>query len=108
MKYKKGFFNHMHYNTFMYISISLTILLIFFNIVDIFDNSKLDIKNSKLTGNAIEDLSSENEDKIENNLEEEIYTEKSYLIYYILFGFLLFCIIVLSFIFLMPRFKDMT
>ena len=115
MKNKRSFFGYNHYNTFMYISISLTILLIFFNLVNILEDSELKIQNSKFTGNVIDDENLAKENNLqgkneigESNVEKEIYTEKSYLIYYLIFGFLVLCIFILSFIFLMPRFKDLT
>lgn len=108
MKNKRSFFGCNNYNTFMYISISLVILLIFFNLVNILDNSKLEIQNSKFTGSVVNEQNEENNETEENNLKGKIYTEKSYLIYYLLSGFLVLCIFILSLIFLIPRFKDLT
>jgi len=97
-----------HYNSFMFISILVVLMLIFFNLSNIVEEGiseqNINAKN-KLTGLAIDDEEQEEEEEEE---QEELYTEKSYLIYYILLGFLGFCIFILSSIFFLPRLKEFT
>ena len=100
-------FDNEHYNTFMFVSILIILMLIFFNLSNILEQgiSKQDIKiENKLTGFAVED----DEDKENDEDKEELYTEKSYLMYYMLLGFLGFCIFILSLIFFLPKLKDIT
>jgi len=138
----------------MYISISVAILLIFFNAVTIIETSANQIVENGgkfgkgiiglvveeieedlnkpsggkfggyLTGLVIqeedEDKSNENlldlefegdldeEEVVEDNLQGEIYTENSYLVYYMLLGFLAFCVLALSAVFFLPRLKEYT
>ncbi len=99
-----------HYNSFMFISILVVLMLIFFNLSNIVEEGiseqNINAKN-KLTGLAIDDEEQEEEEEEEEE-QEELYTEKAYLIYYILLGFLGFCIFILSSIFFLPRLKEFT
>ncbi len=94
-----------HYNSFMFISILVVLMLIFFNLSNIVEEGiseqNINAKN-KLTGLAIDDEEQEEQEQ------EELYTEKSYLVYYMLLGFLGFCIFILSSIFFLPRLKEFT
>ena len=101
---KLKIFDNEYYNTFMFVSMLIIIMLIFFNLSNILEQgiSKQDMKiENKLTGFAVDD---EN-DKEDNG---EVYTEKSYLMYYMLLGFLGLCIFILSLIFFLPKLKDIT
>ena len=106
---KLKIFGNEYYNTFMFVSILIILMLIFFNLSNILEQgiSKQDIKiENKLTGFAVDD---ENDNGDENDNEnEELYTEKSYLMYYMLLGFLGLCIFILSLIFFLPKLKDIT
>ena len=97
-------FDNEYYNTFMFVSILIILMLIFFNLSNILEQgiSKQDMKiENKLTGFIVDEVEIEDEEK-------ELYTEKSYLMYYMLLGFLGFCIFILSLIFFLPKLKDIT
>lgn len=103
-----------YYNTFMYISISLTIFLIFLSIYHLIDKNKLSIQENnnlkKITGYIVKGNFSENKDKLKNqtDLKGEIYLENSYFIYYSILIFLVFCLFILTIIFLFPKIKNLT
>ena len=107
-------FDNEHYNTFMFVSILIILMLIFFNLSNILEQgiSKQDMKiENKLTGFAVDEGEIEDEKKEDGEIEDEkkeLYTEKSYLMYYMLLGFLGLCIFILSLIFFLPKLKDIT
>ena len=107
------FFNK-YYNTFMYIAISLTIFLIFLSMYHLIDKNKSFIQENnklkKITGYIVEENFSEDKDKLKNqtNLKDEIYSEKSYFIYYSILIFLILCLFILTIIFLFPKIKNLT
>ncbi len=109
---KKSFFNYKYYNTFMYIAISLTILLIFFSMLNLIDKNKFTIKENskikKITGYSVEEDLEKKELENKNELKGEVYTEKSYLIYYLLLLFLGLCSFILTIIFFLPRIKELS
>ena len=109
---KLKIFDNEYYNTFMFVSMLIIIMLIFFNLSNILEQgiSKQDMKiENKLTGFAVDDENDEDDEDDENDEnDKEIYTEKSYLMYYMLLGFLGFCIFILSLIFFLPKLKDIT
>jgi hypothetical protein len=106
---KLKIFDSEYYNAFMFISILVVLMLIFFNLSNIVEEGiseqNINAKN-KLTGLAIDD--EEPTEEPTEELTEELYTEKSYLIYYMLLGFLGFCIFILSLVFFLPRLKEFT
>lgn len=80
---------------------------------------KKEIRRSRfLTGLAVvedeEDSESEfvvdldEEEPVEINVDGELYTEGSYMIYFMLLGFLGFCIFILSAVFFLPKLKSYT
>ena len=106
---KLKIFDNEYYNTFMFVSMLIIIMLIFFNLSNILEQgiSKQDIKiENKLTGFIVDEVEIEDEE-IEDG-KKELYTEKSYLYYYMLLGFLALCIFILSLIFFLPKLKDIT
>ena len=121
---KLKIFDNEYYNTFMFVSMLIIIMLIFFNLSNILEQgiSKQGMKiENKLTGFAVDDENDENdvddeddeddEDDVDDEDDEdkkELYTEKSYLMYYMLLGFLGLCIFILSLIFFLPKLKDIT
>ena len=112
---KLKIFDNEYYNTFMFVSMLIIIMLIFFNLSNILEQgiSKQDMKiENKLTGFAVDDENDkedkEDEDDEDDENDKELYTEKSYLMYYMLLGFLGLCIFILSLIFFLPKLKDIT
>ena len=115
---KLKIFDNEYYNTFMFVSMLIIIMLIFFNLSNILEQgiSKQDMKiENKLTGFAVDDENDEDDvddvddENDENDVDDkELYTEKSYLMYYMLLGFLGLCIFILSLIFFLPKLKDIT
>ncbi len=121
---KLKIFDNEYYNTFMFVSMLIIIMLIFFNLSNILEQgiSKQDMKiENKLTGFAVDEGEIEDEKKEDGEIEDEkkedgeiedekkeLYTEKSYLMYYMLLGFLGLCIFILSLIFFLPKLKDIT
>jgi len=64
-------------------------------------------KRRYVTGYAV----SEDEEEIEEEIAQdtgELYTENSYLIYYMLIGFVGFCIFLISVVFFLPKLKEYT
>lgn len=81
--------------------------LILLNVITIIDNESINKSNFKktFTGYAIEETNNENEPE---NKKGEIYTESSYLFYYLILVVLIICIFILFLIFLVPRLKQLT
>ena len=88
---------------FMFVAISIALLLILFSFVSLFnDKDKSQIKG--FTGFAI---SEDNETLIiKQPQSEELYSEKVYFMYYILVIILGICIFLLSFRFFLPWIKE--
>ena len=105
-------FLNKYYNTFIYIAISLTIFLIFLSMFNIIDKSKLftqeNNKIKKITGYIVDDNLSQEQLINQTSLEGEVYTENSYLVYYLLLGFLGLCVFILTIIFFLPKIKDLS
>ena len=97
----------------MYLSITIITLLILFNLVNIFENNKQLIqKNNEkriITGLLIAE---QNEQQIINQTDQyeqqELYTEKSYFIYYLLITIICGFIFILSLKFILPKIKRYT
>lgn len=102
-------FENKNYTVFMYISISMILLLIFFNVVDIAEKGDFEEISLIIFASPPLDLEDSIDSiQIELDSQEELYSEKSYLIYYSILGFLGVCIFLLSFRYLLPYFKKYT
>ena len=110
------------YTAFMFIAISLVTLLILFNFVNIFEENTLEeniieekkMKN-RLTGFVIYDESNESldledkqntESRNSREQQEELYSEKSYFIYYMILIILGVGIFSLAFRYFLPFIKE--
>lgn len=102
---------HKYYPTLMYLFITITLILILFNFIDIIDkaknNSEIVGKNYSITGFAISD---ENLNNITNatQSEERLYSEKTYALFYLIIIVLLLIISFIALILIMPRIKYLT
>ena len=98
-------FDNKIFTPFMYISISLISLLILFSFVNLVEDKEFDITNLVRFAPPIE-YSEEITDSV--GLQEELYSEKSYFIYYSILFVLSFCIVLLALRYIFPYFKNYT
>lgn len=97
-------FENKQYTTIMYLAILIASLLILFNFINIFKNNNE--KNSFVTGLTTHNINDTNKTDFEKeDKKEELYTTKSYFIYYIILTVLGCSIIALSFRYLIPVLK---
>jgi len=102
-------FESKQYTTIMYLAILIVSLLILFNFINIFEGKEIqqENRNSLITGFATHD----NNDSNKTNGGEgdgELYSGKSYFIYYMILTVLGCSIVALSFRFLVPVLRKYT
>ena len=104
-------FESKNYATLVYLTTLIVLLLIIFNFPSINQEKLINLKlmeksiqKNKLTGLVTENKTA-NTTKEQN---KEIYSEKSYFIYYLVLFFIGLCILIISLTFFMPLIKDYT
>jgi len=105
-------FENEKFTSFMFVLISVVSLLILFNFVNIFDDYGYGerVENDRgVTGLVVSD-DDKNESDVRDVIrnEGELYSQKSYMIYYSIISILGFLIFLLSFRYFLPYLKDKT
>ena len=109
-------FDSNKYTAFMYVAILVVSLLILFNFVNVFENKRITnnkfgedkiVQKYRITGFTTHDNNDTNEkgDGDGKDDDKELYSEKSYFVYYIILIVLGFGIIGLAFRYFLPAIK---
>lgn len=107
-------FESKYYASVMYILIMITIIAITFNFVNITNKININqtIHETKLTGYAVSQNQNTNTQINNTNISQsekkELYSEKSYAIYYLTLMGLLILIFIVLVTFIMPKIKHLT
>ena len=104
-------FESKHYPTIMYVFILITILAILFNLVNITNstsNSSKTDRTIKFTGYAVSNLNAINNTNLSQSEKQELYSENSYGVYYLILIAIGIMISLVLVTFIIPRIKHLT
>jgi len=102
-----------NFHTIMYPSIIIVSILILFSFVDLAkdlnkNNININEKTISVTNYAIQDIQENNSNKNQTNLENELYSENAYGVFYTILILIISLIVIIGAIWIFPKIKKYT